>query len=323
MPAIRTLILAPILAVSAMLLLTACPDDQSAGEPRNFPPDSEFALIGADKAVRPNADVGDVPPALEDMSALNDFSPLPAPVSVAQELFGEPARPIELAQNAAPVRAPVTVLRTLSEPNVGDDLPMATPPSRVTTITLQSIPAQVTPPALQPEAPPVAAAEPAIPPAAIDEPIAEPVITAVPAARPAMEAEDAIPAVTAAAAPEPAPAIEPVAQDTPGRSLADIAATNSGWRVQISALSSQEAAESMWTRLQGQHATLLGEQTLYVERADLSKGIFYRVQTGPLGERAAAAQLCDQLQAEGQDCFITGGPVEAGAANDIPKAAAR
>ena len=326
MPAHRTLFLAPTLAISAMLLLTACPNDQSAGEPRDPTPQVEFAVAGADKASRPDPIGGDSSPAaMQSSPELNDFSPLPAPVSVAEEFLGEPQRPIQLAQNTPPVRAPVTVLRTQPAPNMAGEPPIAGP-SRTTTITLHSIPSQVISPAVQPEAEPVIAAEPAIPPAIADEPIAAPAITATPAERPAIEAEDGIPAVTAAVAPDPTPAIAPTPQGAPNRSLADVAANSSGWRVQVGALNSQEAAESVWTRLQGRYATLLGEQTLNIERADLSKGIFYRVQTGPLGERAAAVRLCDQLQAEGQDCFVTGGPAAAGVANDTgpdPKAAAR
>lgn len=323
MPAHRTLLLAPILAVSAMLLLTACPNDQSAGEPQDRTPRVEFAVAGADKAPQRDSIGGDEPRAAwQDAPALNDFSPLPAPVSVARELLGEPERPIQLAQNIAPVRAPVTIIRT--QPAAAGAASIGAP-SRTTTITLQSIPSQVISPEVQPEAEPVIAADlsPVIPPAIFEQPIAEPVITATPMDRPAIDAEDAIPAVTAAAAPEPAPVIEPIIQDIPGRNLADVAASGSGWRVQVSSLTSQQAAEGEWTRLQDRYATLLGEQTLNIERADLSKGIFYRVQTGPFGDRAAAAQLCDQLQAEGQDCFVTGRSVETGAANDDPKAAAR
>jgi hypothetical protein len=44
---------------------------------------------------------------------------------------------------------------------------------------------------------------------------------------------------------------------------------------------------------------------LTVERADLgSKGIYYRVQAGPLADRAHAAALCDALKNDSVPCHI-------------------
>ncbi len=301
------------------MLLTACPNEQSAREPRDRNPDPEFAVAaGAPPAQNELSGLTVAEARPETLPSLNDFSPLPAPVSVAHEMLGETPRPVQLAQANPPVRAPVTVLRTQTTPAQAAVMaaePGVTAPPRTTSITLRSTPV---PPDPVPE--PVIAAQPVTPPAAVETPIATPPIVASPAPRPVDN--DAAPAITAAAAPDAEPAIEPI-QATPGRSLADIADNSSGWRVQIASLSSQDAAEGEWTRLQALYLELLGEQTLRVERADLSKGIFYRVQTGPLGERAAVVQLCEQLQAQGQDCFVTGGQTEAGAADGNPRAAAR
>jgi len=78
------------------------------------------------------------------------------------------------------------------------------------------------------------------------------------------------------------------------------------YRVQLTALRSREAVETVWRRLKDVHADLLGGLDLNVERADLGpgKGVFFRLQVGPLADRAEARALCDELSQRQQGCQV-------------------
>lgn len=82
------------------------------------------------------------------------------------------------------------------------------------------------------------------------------------------------------------------------------APVSAGWRVQLMSLRSQENAETAWTKLQQAHRDLLNGLTLHLQRAKLANGMFYRVQAGPLADRASAASLCNSLIARNLNCLI-------------------
>ncbi|MGB1548125.1 MAG: SPOR domain-containing protein, partial [Alphaproteobacteria bacterium] len=76
-------------------------------------------------------------------------------------------------------------------------------------------------------------------------------------------------------------------------------------RIQIAALKSEEGAKAEWAQLQKAQGDLLSGLTLHIERADLGeKGVFFRVQAGPLGDVAAARALCEQLQQRKLGCLV-------------------
>ncbi|MFQ5939690.1 MAG: SPOR domain-containing protein, partial [Alphaproteobacteria bacterium] len=78
------------------------------------------------------------------------------------------------------------------------------------------------------------------------------------------------------------------------------------YRIQVAAVRSSEAAYGGWQRLQAQHKDLLGKLKLTVQRVDLGpeKGVFYRVQAGPLADKAAANALCTKLSLRRVECLI-------------------
>ena len=76
------------------------------------------------------------------------------------------------------------------------------------------------------------------------------------------------------------------------------------WKVQLASLREQTKAEAGWQRLQHANQDLLHGLLLHVQQAKLSKGTFYRVQAGPLADRASAASLCNSLKSRNQDCLI-------------------
>ena len=76
-------------------------------------------------------------------------------------------------------------------------------------------------------------------------------------------------------------------------------------RVQLAAVKSDDAARTLWEKLQTKHASLLGSLSLSVEMVDKgADGIFYRVQAGPIADRAAAKTLCMELKKQNQDCIV-------------------
>jgi cell division septation protein DedD len=134
-------------------------------------------------------------------------------------------------------------------------------------------------------APPAAAsstAPPAVPPAPVASapPQAEAAAAAKPAARPA-RAKAATVAASSARAGKGTPV-----------------------RIQLGAVHSPDAARAQWARLKREQPDLLGKLTAVAVRADLGdKGIFYRIEAGPLNE-AAADRLCGELKRRNLGCAL-------------------
>jgi cell division septation protein DedD len=96
-----------------------------------------------------------------------------------------------------------------------------------------------------------------------------------------------------------APAAEPAAVTTTQPSSA------SGVRIQLAAFKSEDQARGAWSGMQQRFPNELGGLPLIIEQADLgAKGIFYRVQTGPLASREVASAMCDRLKVQGQTCIV-------------------
>lgn len=79
---------------------------------------------------------------------------------------------------------------------------------------------------------------------------------------------------------------------------------NNAWRIQLISLQSLTQAEAAWAELQHTNQNLLANLSLHVQKAELPKGTFYRVQAGPLPDRAATVELCDSLKSQNQDCLV-------------------
>lgn len=80
-------------------------------------------------------------------------------------------------------------------------------------------------------------------------------------------------------------------------------------RVQIAAMSSNEAAKQQWTKLNNSYSSLFSDLKPYVEKVDLGKrGIFYRLQIGNFPDQISAEKFCNRYVAQTQkssaDCII-------------------
>jgi len=75
-----------------------------------------------------------------------------------------------------------------------------------------------------------------------------------------------------------------------------------GWRVQIASVKSEDVAKSTWARLQSAHGDVLANLRMQAVRVDLGdKGVWYRVQAGPLDEKQAQS-VCGTLKGRRADC---------------------
>ncbi|WP_230164790.1 SPOR domain-containing protein, partial [Roseomonas sp. CECT 9278] len=108
-----------------------------------------------------------------------------------------------------------------------------------------------------------------------------------PATTPAPAAPAAPAATTAAPAARPAPA--------PGGAV----------RVQLGALTSEEAARAEWDRLARRHADLLGAFRPQVVRFEREgQATLFRLRTGGFADAAAAGSFCEQARARSLPCTV-------------------
>ncbi len=77
------------------------------------------------------------------------------------------------------------------------------------------------------------------------------------------------------------------------------------FRIQLGSLASATAAEAEWRRLKRRHRDLLEALRPRVQRADLgAKGVFYRLQAGPLADAGRAKGLCETLARRNIPCLV-------------------
>ncbi|NQV81637.1 MAG: SPOR domain-containing protein [Alphaproteobacteria bacterium] len=83
------------------------------------------------------------------------------------------------------------------------------------------------------------------------------------------------------------------------------AAVTGGFRVQLAAYRSPEAAQTGWQALKTRYEDLLGALEPTVVRVDLGeRGVFHRLQAGPYTDSGAAGAACIALQARNQGCLV-------------------
>lgn len=136
----------------------------------------------------------------------------------------------------------------------------------------------------------------------------EPMVEEAPAAAAALPSESK-PEEPAEAASEPAkeePAVETAtAEPAAPAAPASASATSGAFMIQLASASNRDAIQGEWAKMQQRHPGQLGNLQLHIEEADLGeRGIFYRLQAGPLASREAAEGVCAQLKAQQQDCLV-------------------
>lgn len=79
-----------------------------------------------------------------------------------------------------------------------------------------------------------------------------------------------------------------------------------GYRVQLASLRSEAEATEVWERLQRNYPGLLSKLQPQINRTDLgpNRGVYYRLQAGPLSEKILAEMLCGELKSRKVDCLL-------------------
>ncbi len=95
------------------------------------------------------------------------------------------------------------------------------------------------------------------------------------------------------AAPAPKAALKPAAAD--------------GAHVHLASYRSEKAALRGWKNLKKRHSDLLGELSPRVNEVDLGpgKGVYFRVEAGPLNDQKSAEALCQKLKTRKMFCTVT------------------
>ena len=153
-----------------------------------------------------------------------------------------------------------------------------------------------------PEAPqPRPVAPPPPPPAAVQTQTPAPIAQnlAPPGAYPAP-----LPApLPSTAAAKPAPKSPEAAK--PAETAKPTATGGPPTKIQLASLRTPDEAREEWQRLKRDNADLLGKFTAVAVRADLGdRGVWYRVEAGPVGDKAAAAKLCKALKDRDLGCQL-------------------
>lgn len=181
---------------------------------------------------------------------------------------------------------PRTALRQVPEPPPGAMLgpatapPLPPPPPIAGVGTPQGLD---TGPAATPSPAPPAASAPPAPPAPPQAPAAR-----------------ATPPSKAAAPPR---AASPAPQRPP--QTAAIAPAAGSYRVQLVALRSEEAALAEWDKLKKANPDLFNGLNPNVVRVDLgAKGVYYRLQVGPLAGEPQATDLCEKAKSRKLGCIV-------------------
>ncbi|MCY4191762.1 MAG: SPOR domain-containing protein [Rhodospirillaceae bacterium] len=80
------------------------------------------------------------------------------------------------------------------------------------------------------------------------------------------------------------------------------------FRVQLGAFRSRTTAQRHWRGLKRKHASLLSQLNMMIERVDLgARGVFYRLQVGPMRAKRSARGLCRSLARRRVNCILVSG----------------
>lgn len=129
-----------------------------------------------------------------------------------------------------------------------------------------------------------------------------------PGEQPQAAAAEAAPQQTAAVEPAPAPAPAPKPAQPAPQQTAAVApqAAPTKYVVQVASKKNQTEALASFADMQQKYPDLLGGYKPIVQKADLgSKGVWYRLRIGPIGDKSSASKLCSQLKQQGlPDCLV-------------------
>ena len=251
------------------------------------------APAGADTAAeRGEAAPVDAPPPVV-AAAPADLAPPPPVVAAAPADLAPPPGADELAVRRPRVAAPAPDLAAM--PARDEDAPLANIPR-----------APVAPPPA--DALIIAGAEPGVAVSVdVAAPEAEAEAEVAAAETPAVDAPVPSPPIAVVPPPPAAEDVPPLAENeaAPAPMVAAAAPATGGFAVQFSSFRTEEQAQRDLDRLTADFSEIVGFGGLSIVRADLGeRGIYYRVVTAGKSGSASAAELCEKVKAQNQDCIV-------------------
>lgn len=245
--------------------------------------DEDLLLIEADKAPMKEApeDPGGMKFPHQDKTIYEAFSTEPVQRPKVERVLPGPEEPME---------KPAATFSGETKTWVNEKLQPESPPEK--TVSVMDPPPEPAPaPTEKTEAPQPAQTEPVKEKPAASASVPE--ASSTPASAPKV-AEAKKEEAEKAAKPAPAPSSVP--------------STGAGARIQLGSYGSEKEAAANWEKMKRKHGSLLSGASHRVVRADLgAKGVFYRLQAGPLESPAAAKELCAKLTVQGQACILASG----------------
>jgi len=124
-----------------------------------------------------------------------------------------------------------------------------------------------------------------------------------PAEAPAANAVPSAPASPGEAHATPAPSVPPQSAAVPPP--AQVPAGGKGFRLQVASVKTEDGAKQEWDRIRRQNADLLGALSYRADRVDLGeRGVFFRLQIGPIADGSEAERICGALRGRNVGCIL-------------------
>jgi cell division protein FtsN len=227
----------------------------------------------------------------------NKATDIPPPVDPRMDATTGVAGPVQLAPGAPqPISSePPTPLP--SSPGESEDITAELPSSQFGTPNLSGPEPLLPERRATPKAGPKTVTVTQLPPS-----------TSAPAIAPAPTKPAPTVAKPAPTTPVPA-ATKPVADETQVAALSPAteapARAGGSVMIQLGSFPNDSLAASAWSKIKSANQELLGDYSPMIKPAEIEgKGTWYRLRLGGFADKAAAANVCEQLKATGQACII-------------------
>jgi cell division protein FtsN len=84
-------------------------------------------------------------------------------------------------------------------------------------------------------------------------------------------------------------------------------AKSGSYMIQLGSFPEDALAAAAWSKIKSKNQGLLGEFSPSIQPKEIEgKGTWYRLRVGGFADKASAAEVCQQLTANGQACIVAG-----------------